>query len=112
LIEQTLENVGTPLSAKEIWDKANELKITDQFKTSGNTPWATIGAYCYTDINNNGKKSIVIQTSQRPAQFFLRRLMKNINVDELQEKREQSEQQNERRVKRQFHERDLHPLLV
>ena len=112
LIDKTLEKVGTPLSAKEIWDKANELKITDGFSTSGKTPWATIAAYCYTDINNNGDNSMIVQTSDRPAQFYLRRLSKNIDIIRLTEKKEEQKIKEEKSIEKKFHERDLHSLLV
>jgi len=45
VIERTIEKVGTPLSSKEIWDKANELGTIGDFTTTGKTPWATIAAY-------------------------------------------------------------------
>ena len=112
LIGKTLEKVGTPLSAKEIWDKANELKITEDFSTTGKTPWATIAAYCYTDINTNGDSSMIVQTSDRPAQFYLRRLSKNIDIAGLTEKKEEQKIKEEKKIEKKFHERDLHSLLV
>lgn len=112
LIDKTLEKVGTPLSAKEIWDKANELKITEDFSTTGKTPWATIAAYCYTDINTNGDSSMIVQTSDRPAQFYLRRLSKNIDIVGLTEKKEEQKIKEEKKIEKKFHERDLHSLLV
>ena len=80
IIERTIEKAGEPLSAKEIWEKANILKTIGDYKTIGKTPWNTIGAYCYTDINNNGKDSRIIQTNEQPAQFFLRRLEGSIDL--------------------------------
>jgi len=70
VIIRTLDKVRTPLSPKEIWEKANEIGTLHGFTSNGKTPWATIGAYCYWDINTNGDNSTIIQTSQRPAQFF------------------------------------------
>ena len=85
IIEKTLEQVGTPLSAKEIWEKANELGTNGDFKTTGLTPWATIAANCYIDINTNGDNSKVIQISERPARFFLRKINNsNIDIDKIQ----------------------------
>lgn len=55
VIERTLEAAGTPLSAKEIWEKANELDTMGDFITTGKTPWATIAAYCYTAIKGSGE---------------------------------------------------------
>ncbi|MCX7735700.1 MAG: HTH domain-containing protein [Candidatus Kapabacteria bacterium] len=112
IIEKTIEKVGTPLSAKEIWEKANELGTLGDFSTTGKTPWATIAAYCYTDINKNGDNSIIIQTSERPAQFFLRRLAKKIDIHKAQNQKDTKITKKEKLETKKFNERDLHPLLV
>lgn len=113
IIERTIEKVGTPLSAKEIWDKANELGTIGDYNTTGKTPWATIAAYCYTDINNNGDDSMVIQTSGRPAQFFLRKLERTIDLTKVQQEKEKEIAKKEKEeIKKKFHERDLHSVLV
>ncbi|MBE0639173.1 MAG: HrgA protein [Bacteroidales bacterium] len=112
VIEKTVEKVGTPLSAKEIWDKANELGTLGDLSTSGKTPWATIAAYCYTDINNNGENSTVIQTSERPAQFFLRKLANKIDLQKVQQQKDSELAKKEKPEAKKFNERDLHSLLV
>ena len=112
IIERTIEKVGTPLSAKEIWEKGNELGTIGDFSTTGKTPWATIAAYCYTDISNNSNDSIVIQTSLRPAQFFLRRLAHTIDVQKVQKQKDTEEAKKDTNEVKGFHERDLHPILV
>jgi hypothetical protein len=112
IIEKTIEKVGTPLSAKEIWEKANELKTIGDYITTGKTPWATIAAYCYTDINNNGDESMIVQTSERPAQFFLRKLVLNIDLQKVQKQKENEVAKKEKVEVKQFHERDLHTILV
>lgn len=112
VIEKTIEKVGTPLSAKEIWRKANEIGTVGDFITNGKTPWATIAAYCYTDINNNGDDSRVIQTSERPAQFFLRSLKHTINLDQIQKRKETENSIREKEQLKSIKERDLHTLLV
>ncbi len=112
VIEKTIEKVGTPLSAKEIWDKANELGTLGDFTTTGKTPWATIAAYCYTDINKNAENSTVIQTSERPAQFFLRRLASQVDLQKVQKQKDTEIAKKEKDEIKKFNERDLHPLLV
>ncbi len=113
IIEKTIEKVGKPLSAREIWDKANEIGTIKDFETTGKTPWATIAAYCYTDINNNGDDSVVIQTSSRPAQFFLRRLESKIDLTKVQKEKDAEIVKKEiAETKKKFNERDLHPVLV
>lgn len=113
IIERTIEKVGTPLSAKEIWDKSIELGTIGDYTTTGKTPWATIAAYCYTDINNNGESSMIIQTSSRPAQFFLRNLALKVDLPKVQEKKEiEFAKEEKAELKKKFTERDLHPILV
>jgi len=112
IIEQTIEEVGTPLSPKEIWEHANKIGTIGDFTTSGKTPWATIGAYCYTEIQRNGDKSIIIQTSERPAQFFLRRLAYKIDLEKLQKEKDAEITRKEKAEIMRFHERDLHTMLV
>ena len=112
IIERTIEKVATPLSAKEIWDKANELGTIGDYVTTGKTPWATIAAYCYTDINNNGDSSMIIQTSERPAQFFLRKLADKIDIQKVQKQKDNEVAKKEKVETKKFNERDLHSLLV
>jgi len=112
IIELTLVKYGAPLSPKEIWDKANELGTLGDFVTTGKTPWATIGAYCYTDINRGGDNSMIIQTSERPARFFLRKLIDKVDLKKIQRQNNSEVSTKENTRRRQFNERDLHPLLV
>lgn len=112
IIERTIEKVATPLSAKEIWDKANELGTIGDYTTTGKTPWATIAAYCYTDINNNGDASMIIQTSERPAQFFLRKLADKIDIQKVQKQKDNEVAKKEKVETKKFNDRDLHSLLV
>lgn len=112
IIERTIEKVATPLSAKEIWDQAQELGTIGDYVTTGKTPWATIAAYCYTDINNNGDTSMIIQTSERPAQFFLRKLGDKIDLQKVQKQKDNDIAKKEKVESKKFNERDLHSLLV
>ncbi len=107
IIKKTLEKVGTPLTPKEIWERANELGTVGSFKTTGKTPWATIGAYCYTDIINKGNHSTVIQFGERPARFFLREKSATLNIEKLRI----DDSKNQQSISK-FKERDLHSLLV
>lgn len=116
IIEQTIRKVGTPLSAKEIWEKAKEFGVLGDFVTTGKTPWATIAAYCYTDINRGGDNSIIIQTSERPAQFFLRELEGKVDIEKVSRQKEsliaKEAEKQEKIVSKSFNERDLHPILA
>ena len=116
IIELTIKKAGTPLSAMEIWLKAKELGTLGDYVTTGKTPWATIAAYCYTDINRGGDQSMIIQTSERPAQFFLRELADKVDIKKIQKEREteaaKEEVKKEKIESKKFNERDLHTILV
>jgi uncharacterized protein len=112
IIERTIEKVGTPLSAKEIWEKAYEIGTIGDYETTGKTPWATIAAYCYTDINRGGDTSMIIQTSERPAQFFLRKLADKIDIQKIQKQKDTEVAKKEKVVTKKYNERDLHAMLV
>ena len=115
IIEQTIRKAKTPLSPKEIWDKANELSTIGDFVTTGKTPWSTIGAYCYTDINRAGDTSMIVQTNERPAQFFLRELLSTVDITKLTKQKETSltkeVEKLEKKEAKKFSERDLHCIL-
>jgi len=110
IIEKTIEESQIPLTAKEIWEKANTLGTIGDYKSSGKTPWNTIAAYCYTDINRGGDNSMIIQISERPAKFFLRKLVDKLNIQEIP--KESASVKKEKKEKKKFNERDLHTILV
>jgi len=100
LAELTLEQVKRPLSYYEIWEEAKKLGLTDKVRTSGKTPWNSIGAQIYVDIRDNPKTPFY-QPNKRPVKFYLKRLSKEEVAVELPEKEK----------KTSFSERDLHPIL-
>ena len=116
IIELTIKKAGIPLSAMEIWLKAKELGTLGDYETTGKTPWATIAAYCYTDINRGGDQSMIIQTSERPAQFFLRELVDQVDIKKIQKQRDneavKEDVKKEKIDSKKFHERDLHTIFV
>jgi hypothetical protein len=112
IIIATLEKVQKPLSPQEIWQKANELNLLGDFKSEGKTPWATIGAYCYTDIQKKGELSRIIQKNKRPAQFLLKKYDKIDKIDEDEIEKDKIEIKSKKSSTNNFKERDLHPLLV
>lgn len=114
LIDATFDKVKQPLSSKEIWTKAEELGIANDFETTGKTPWATIGAYLYTEINNNGDDSKYIQISERPARFLTRQLGAELDIDKVSKEKQKEDETIEKTEsrKKKYSERDLHPLIV
>ncbi len=112
VILRTLEKAGKPLSAKGIWEQADKLGTLGDFTTTGKTPWDTIAAYCYTDINKFGEQSTIYQVSTRPALFYLRKLKNQLHQIELIDETETESKSPAKTVKSKFGERDLHPLLA
>ena len=103
LIEETLKKANTPLTAEEIWEKANDYGFVNELKSNkGKTPEKTISARIYVDIKNGN--NTFYQESKRPTKFFLKKLQSNVDT---QVKVNTNSSQN----KRTFRERDLHPLL-
>lgn len=103
LIEETLKKANAPLTAEEIWEKANDYGFVNELKSNkGKTPEKTISARIYVDIKNGN--NTFYQESKRPTKFFLKKLQSNIDT---QVKVNPNYSQN----KRTFRERDLHPLL-
>ena len=103
LIEETLKKANTPLTAEEIWEKANDYGFVNELKSNkGKTPEKTISARIYVDIKNGN--NTFYQESKRPTKFFLKKLQSNVDT---QVKVNTNSSQN----KRTFRERDLHPLF-
>jgi restriction system protein len=64
--EKVLNESGVPMSCREISDIA---LAKGYWQTSGKTPWATIAAQIYTNINNYGAASLFIKAG--PDSFAL-----------------------------------------
>ncbi len=105
--ELVLEDAKRPLSPLDIWEKGKEMLLSEKLKTSGKTPWQTIGAQLYVDIRDN-PKTVFYQYSSRPMKFYLSKFREDFKPEEVP-----IEEPSEDDVPRtKFDERDLHPLLV
>jgi hypothetical protein len=100
LAEIMMEKTKRPLSSYEVWDEAQKSGESKKVKTEGKTPWQTIGAAIYYDMQSNAS-TIFYQYSKRPAQFYLNKY-KGEKVKIVPEKTD----------KISFSERDLHPLVT
>lgn len=110
LAKEVLENSKVPLSAKEMWEQAQnkgyEKKLQSfQRGTFTKTPVASLVAGIY--VNMQKKESDFLIATKRPTKFWLKSRqneLNNINLDEIPKKEE--------KTKNSFCERDLHPLVV
>lgn len=106
LAETVLREEKRPLSIGEMWKIAVEKNYDKEFSKLGKTPWATLGASVYVEMQNN-KHSNFYKVSSRPSKFFLRDLsMEGISLEEVP-KQDKSRKED----KIEFLESDLHPFL-
>ncbi len=100
LIRDTLEKSDIPLSASEIWQKAEVLGLADSVRSR----WKTIEAKIYVDLKKQRELNIeseLTQVSTHPAKFGLKsKTYKTVSIPK------QSKQN------KGYNERDLHPLLA
>lgn len=102
MAKKTLDKVGLPLSAQEIWDKAWEYGIAQKLGTQGKTPAQSIGARIYTSLRDDPKTPFCI-ASKRPTRFGLKVWNGTVLENSVPDKP---------KPKVHFSEKDLHPLLA
>lgn len=64
-----LADSSTPLSAREIWAEAVRCGLDKEAESKGKTPYATIGAYLYT--NAKGNQPLFVAVGAKPTRFRL-----------------------------------------
>ncbi len=99
LIMDTLNKSDVPLSANEIWEKAEEWDFAKQLESKGKTPWQTIAAKIYVDMKKPGSNFAKI--SSRPARFGVKSKSYTNVVAPVNANSHTT-----------YSEGDLHPLLV
>lgn len=99
LAEKVLTEAGKPMGPEEIWAYAVDHGYAFQCGISGKTPYRTIGSQLYINIRDK-PDSRFQQVSSRPPRFGLKSMSYATEpLPSIEPKRE-------------FKERDLHPLLV
>jgi len=98
-----------PLTYSEIWNKGKTDGLADKIRTTGKTPWNTLGAQLYVDVRDKDDSRFA-KVGKRPARFFLASRIKELpaNVEKAIEKAESTAGKGSFR----YSERDLHPLLT
>jgi uncharacterized protein len=111
LAYEVLKAAPHPLTYQEIWETAKATGAATKVKTSGKTPWQSLGAYLYVDVRDNDD-SRFLKVGRRPARFFLKERKAEVSTEaEAIEKIEREEAKKPTPGSR-FKERDLHPLLA
>ncbi len=101
LAKKVLMEVGNPMSAKEIWNYAQQNNISNMLQTTGKTPEATLGAQLYTNVLKSSSE--FVKTGLRPSLFHLKTMTPTLSDITPPPVVPQ---------KKYYSERELHPLLV
>jgi hypothetical protein len=108
LAKEVLKQAENPLTFDEIWDYAVVHGIDKKLKTSGKTPWRSLGAQLFVDVRDNPESEFK-KAGSRPARFYLKEREKEINVETINIL---DINENEKSDKTSYKEKDLHPVLT
>ncbi|HCU35845.1 MAG TPA: hypothetical protein DGT21_10435 [Armatimonadetes bacterium] len=109
LAYEVLKESDKPLTYQEIWDTASNASLTAKLKTSGKTPWASLGSRLYVDIRET-PDSRFVGVGKRPMRFFLAERKAELPQDAAL--RIEAEEAKKPDKAPHYLERDLHPLLT
>jgi len=109
LANEILKAATQPLTYQEVWQVGKERGLTDKIRTSGKTPWQSLGAQLYVEVRDNDD-SIFMKVGKRPARFFLKSRATELPPDAVA--KIEKEESKKKEKKTEYHERDLHPLLT
>lgn len=109
LAYDVLRETLVPLTYQEIWQIGKDKGLTEKIKTSGKTPWQSLGAQLYVEVRDN-EDSRFMKVGQRPARFFLKEREKELPPDAVANIEKEEAKKKEKKT--EYHERDLHPLLT
>ncbi len=109
LAYDVLKQSSKPLTYQEIWQIGADKGFSEKIKTSGKTPWQSMGAQLYIDVRDN-ESSKFIKVGKRPARFFLKEKQAELQPDAIAKIEKEEEKKVEKKTS--YLERDLHPLLT
>lgn len=98
-----------PLTYQEVWQVAQTKGLSAKVKTSGKTPWQSIGAQLYIDIRDNDSSKF-IKVGKRPTRFFLKERENQLAADAIDKIEKEESKPPEKKTT--YQERDLHPLVT
>lgn len=109
LAADVLKAAKQPLIYQEIWEMAKASGLSAKIKTSGKTPWQTLGAQLYVDVRDNSDSKF-IKVGKRPARFFLKERQSEVSANLVAQI--EKEEQKKAVTAPKYKERDLHPILA
>jgi len=109
LAYDVLKETASPLTYQEVWQAGKERGLAGKIRTSGKTPWQSLGAQLYVEVRDN-EESRFIKVGRRPARFFLKERATELPADAIA--KIEKEETKKKEKKTEYHERDLHALLT
>ena len=109
LAYEVLKESPRPLTHQEVWQVGKDRGLAGKIKTSGKTPWQSMGAQLYVEVRDN-EESRFIKVGKQPARFFLKERQADLPPDAIT--KIEKEEAKTKEKKTEYHERDLHPLLT
>jgi hypothetical protein len=110
LAEDVLRSAPEPLLYQEIWRLGQEAGFAAKLRTSGKTPWETLGAQLYVDVRDN-PDSRFIKVGRRPARFFLKARAAEVS-EAIAQRLETAAEKPSGKSTPNYLERELHPVLT
>ena len=87
LAEKIIKEENKPLTHNEIWEIGVQKGYDRLIKSTGRTPWRTIGARIYIDIRDN-PDTIFEKIKSKPVKFYLKTLQPNYNITKTEKEQE------------------------
>ena len=109
LAHEVLKQSPKPLTYQEIWQLAHEKGLTGRVRSSGKTPWQSLGARLYVEVRDNDTSEF-IPVGKRPVRFFLKEREAELPQDVAGKIEKEEIKRGEKKTG--FQERDIHPLLT
>jgi len=109
LAYEVLKSATVPLTYQDIWETAKTSGLAAKVKTTGKTPWQTLGAYLYMDVRDN-LDSRFVKVGKKPARFFLKERQSEVSANTIE--KIEWEQAKKPISTPSYKERDLHPVLA
>lgn len=108
LAEDVLKDAQTPLSAKQIWRKGEEIGLTKRTGSIGKSPVETLRVLLFRELKDNSNTSKFIGVGRLPTRFFLKSRESEVLGTPLLDLVDEENKGGALSYK----EKDLHPLLA
>ncbi|MFA8299968.1 MAG: hypothetical protein ACEPOV_07395 [Hyphomicrobiales bacterium] len=117
IIEAVLADSNKPLTANEIWEIAVKKKLTKGVNPKAKTPWSSLSAKLSIEINKDKGETKLRKTSDSPAKYYMiKRGSSSKSKVKFKPSTIKSADKitlpNMTTVRKRWHERELHHLLV